>query len=235
MKNQVVSTQVRENGISATFRKGLLPDGKPIDQILAHAEHSVMIQFHQLAVLLGYELVDCKTDPMRPEHSACLWAMPEPTPEPIIADLHTEMETLLAEQTALETKIADLQRAIRKAQAVKPVTVVEVILDRAEGPTGLCKAHSFPTLAEANSVLKSWAWAMPTDRLGYDKIDFEVHLSNGDCYEGRFDLEPRHRMNANIIDHIVGYLTWVSKNGKIMGEEYAATAKNALPLYRSFQ
>lgn len=115
-----------------------------------------------------------------------------------------------------------------------PVTVTEVVLNRAEGPSHLCGTdHKFSTLAEADSVLMSWAWGMPADQMGYDKVDFTVYLSNGDTYEGRFDLKPSHRKSANIKAHMVSHLEWVAKNGDMIGAKYAEQAKAALPVYRS--
>lgn len=115
-----------------------------------------------------------------------------------------------------------------------PVTVTEVVLNRAEGPSRLCGIdHKFPTLDEADSVLMAWAWGMPADQMGYDKVDFTVYLSNGDTYEGRFDLKPSHRKNANIKKHMVSHLEWIAKNGDMIGAKYAEQAKQALPVYRS--
>lgn len=124
----------------------------------------------------------------------------------------------------------------RKAQLEqqRAVTVTEVVLERAEGPTALCGIpHKLPTLAEANGVLMAWAWGMPADQLGYDKVDFTVYFSNGDCYEGRFDLQVSHRLGANIQAQMVGHLQWVAANADYVGEKYAQAAKEALPFYRS--
>lgn len=155
-----------------------------------------------------------------------------------VMDMHTQMATLLGQRKTLNAQIAVLQKKIRKAQQVKPITITEVILDRAEGPTDLCKEHKFEgvsALATANQTLKDWAADMDEDRLGYDKVDFTLFLSNGDSYEGRFDMKPSHRANANLIDHIVSHLEWVVENGEMIGAEHTKMAVNALPLYRSFR
>lgn len=45
--------------------------------------------------------------------------LPPTTPaEPTVMEMHAEMETLLAQQTALKAQISALQKKIRKAQAV---------------------------------------------------------------------------------------------------------------------
>lgn len=117
---------------------------------------------------------------------------------------------------------------------ITPVTVTEVVLNRAEGPTDLCGIdHKFPRLSLADNLLMVWAWGMPADQMGYDKVDFTVYLSNGDTYEGRFDLKPSHRISASIKNQMVGHLEWCAKNGDMIGAKYAEQAKVALPVYRA--
>lgn len=155
-----------------------------------------------------------------------------------VMDMHTDLTDLLTMRKILNAQISALQKKIRKAQQVKPITITEVVLDRAEGSTELCKEFKFEgvsALAQANQTLKDWAADMELDRLGYDKVDFTLFLSNGDSYEGRFDMKPSHRLNANLIDHIVSHLEWVVENGEMIGAEHTKMAVNALPLYRSFR
>jgi len=82
---------------------------------------------------------------------------------------------------------------------------------RAEGRTEEIERdgeHTVSTFAEADEVLKRWAWSAP-DTGGYDKCDFKVVYEDGEEYEGRFDLKRDHRYGENLLGkHMLDFVTF---------------------------
>jgi hypothetical protein len=92
--------------------------------------------------------------------------------------------------------------------------VKEVVITRAEGPSDLCGIkHTFASLSEAESLIRMWAYQMPVEQGGYDKVDFKVGFNDGDCYGGRIDMMPKHRYGYSIKSHMVDTIKYYANNG----------------------
>lgn len=113
------------------------------------------------------------------------------------------------------------------------VTVTSVELNRAEGPTELCGKSRYATIAEANAALQMWAADMPIDQLGYDKVDFKVHFSDGGFYSGRFDMKPSHRSGASLKVQMVETVRYYAECSQYAGTELAKNALEELPFYEA--
>lgn len=65
-----------------------------------------------------------------------------------------------------------------------------VIIERAEGPSGLCrKPEVHKSLEQASAALMGWSSTAPEPGQGYDKCDFTVVWKDGQTYLGRWDLQ----------------------------------------------
>lgn len=105
--------------------------------------------------------------------------------------------------------------------------VSKVEITRAEGPSVLCGiTHTFSYLSGANAILRRWAWAMPENQRGYDKCDFRVTFTDGDTYEGRFDLQVTDRNTVDLKAHMVEFVKYLANNGN-------QDAIEALPKYQA--
>lgn len=112
--------------------------------------------------------------------------------------------------------------------------VIEVVLDRVEGPIDECGKVIVNSLHAADMVIQDWAFGMDEDQGGYDKVDFKVSFSNGSQYAGRFDMKPSHRKTAeHLKDQMVGHIEWIADNAEFVGKEYATQAAGSLDFYRS--
>lgn len=83
------------------------------------------------------------------------------------------------------------------------VPVVQVWLNRAEGPTREVGERTVSSLADADVVIHNWAASAPKPGQGYDKVDFEVRWDDGETYKGRFDMTQNHRGSPNLIGNAV--------------------------------
>jgi hypothetical protein len=88
--------------------------------------------------------------------------------------------------------------------------VTSIWLRRAEGPTSECVEATLSTFAEADRQIRKWARSAPKGG-GYDKVDFLVKWSNGDSYEGRFDMKRDHTTGGDFLqDQIRQHLRFVT-------------------------
>jgi hypothetical protein len=92
------------------------------------------------------------------------------------------------------------------------VPVVSVFLERAEGPTELCRSWDFTSLHQADMQLRRNTPTAPKGG-GYDKHDFVVIWADGQTYKGRYDLSGDEH-NPSIGSHIYTFLTWIASDPK---------------------
>ncbi|RCW41605.1 LPD25 domain-containing protein [Paenibacillus prosopidis] len=84
------------------------------------------------------------------------------------------------------------------------VQVKRIVITRGEGPSAECgKPRLAKTWEEANEILKRMALTAP--KQGYDKTDFEILFTNGDIYNGRYDLTQEDRISGNLYEHVKGH------------------------------
>ena len=70
------------------------------------------------------------------------------------------------------------------------VEVVEIILERAEGPIHECGNKVVcGNWAHAQTELRLMSFTAPEPGHGYDKVDFKVVWDDCETYEGRYDLQ----------------------------------------------
>lgn len=91
--------------------------------------------------------------------------------------------------------------------------ITSVFVERAEGPTELCKSYTFSNVPSAEAYLRKGAYTAPATG-GYDKHDFKITFSDGDTYEGRIDLERKHVAGYSIRDHVIGYMKFLAGERK---------------------
>lgn len=118
-------------------------------------------------------------------------------------------------------------------EAEETLTVVSVELNRAEGPSELCGERSYNSIEEANAAIQMWAAGMPEDQLGYDKVDFVVNFSNGDNYEGRFDMKYSHKNGVSLKKQMVETIRWFIANPAYLTAAELQDTIKALPLYEA--
>ncbi len=91
------------------------------------------------------------------------------------------------------------------------VTVKEIKITRVEGYQEECNQ---PIMAsnwnEANAVLRAMAITAPKDDT-YNKVDFVVTYTDGETYEGRYDLKYQDTIKADLAGHVQ---IMVTSNGK---------------------
>lgn len=118
---------------------------------------------------------------------------------------------------------ARLERETARKSPVKSIT-----LTRAEGLEHECgKPVTVSTWDAASATLSGWAWTAPKDG-GYDKCLFTVEWANGETYQGRFDLEYRHVMDARLEHQIGRFLRYVLETPGIAAAEMVETARRML-------
>jgi rubrerythrin len=82
--------------------------------------------------------------------------------------------------------------------------IKEVQVLRAEGPADECgKWRTFKNIDDANAYLSRNARGMPEEQQGYDKHDFKIIFSNGETYEGRYDVNRNE--SADIARHVENF------------------------------
>ena len=72
---------------------------------------------------------------------------------------------------------------------MEKIKIVEIVIDRAEGPRAYCGKKTVETIDEANKLLRQHARTAPKTGQGYDKCDFVITFADGETYDGRFDLQ----------------------------------------------
>lgn len=101
------------------------------------------------------------------------------------------------------------------------IGVRSVRIHRAEGPSHLCKTHTFRTLSEANSFLfhsANTVTVYPDCEGGYDKHDFWIEFEDGEAYQGRIDLHhPSYAPPERIGKHVRDFLRFYG--GLLRSEE----------------
>lgn len=90
------------------------------------------------------------------------------------------------------------------------VAIVEVKVQRAEGPSSDCGImHVYPSLSEANAKLKQWSLTAPKNG-GYDKCDFFVKWADGVEYSGCYDLKHFSVDTPNIGAQMEGFFEFLT-------------------------
>lgn len=113
----------------------------------------------------------------------------------------------------------EMRKRLSQLQPLPKVT--EIIINRVEGPAHLVnKPIKFSSIEEANRYLSRNSYTVDGH---YDKHDFVIKFSNGDGYEGRYDL--RKNENADIAKHVIGYAKAIQKFDRITPEEKEAYRK----------
>jgi hypothetical protein len=103
-----------------------------------------------------------------------------------------------------------METAINTTQKIG---VRSVKVHRAEGPSHLCRTHTFKTLRDANLFLiqsASTVTVYPDCKGGYDKHDFWIEFEDGETYQGRIDLHhpsyaPTERIGKHVRDFVRFY------------------------------
>lgn len=100
--------------------------------------------------------------------------------------------------------------------ATVKASVLSITLERAEGPIAECgQSKVVSSFDHADAVLWGWAATAPKRGGGYDKCDFLVNFSNGDTYQGRFDLQYEDRFKRRLLqDQISHHLAFMAGTGK---------------------
>lgn len=90
----------------------------------------------------------------------------------------------------------------------------KITIERAEGPTDLCKTRSFEG-PDCWSMARSWLHGQShtyPEKGGYDKHDFLVEFEDGHTYDGRLDCK-HHNCEDNDLDvgqHIRHFLEFMA-------------------------
>lgn len=96
---------------------------------------------------------------------------------------------------------------------MQKVNIVEILVNRAEGPIESCGNKTFSSWSEANKAVSEMAVSAPEGG-AYDKTDFKITYEDGFEYKGRLDLEFTHFMKSTpLSDHIVGSLHGMKRQG----------------------
>jgi len=74
-----------------------------------------------------------------------------------------------------------------------------------EGERGNECPLAFLQLADADAQIRQWAARAPDDG-AYDKLDYVVVFADGQTYMGRFDIQRRHVMLADLAKEMRDYL-----------------------------
>lgn len=89
------------------------------------------------------------------------------------------------------------------------IAVKSIWVNRGEGPSELCnKPQTFYTFKEANAFLRQNSYSAPKGG-AYDKHDFKVTWTDGQTYNGRYDVH--YNEDANIGKHIKDFLEYEIK------------------------
>jgi hypothetical protein len=86
--------------------------------------------------------------------------------------------------------------------------ITKVKITRAEGRPSECISRTFEgegSLKLADAELRAWARTTPEGG-GYDKCDFWVTWSDGETYEGRYDLVRDDTVKASLGGQMVSFL-----------------------------
>lgn len=120
--------------------------------------------------------------------------------------------------------------AARKPQAL----VVESVVIKWSESNQYDGPQTFATIAEADALLRSWAWHAPQTG-AYDKTDFKVTFKSGPIYQGRFDLQYQHRIKTDLLKaQMVGFIRYGAENPHGMfSAEDVQECREALPLYEA--
>lgn len=126
--------------------------------------------------------------------------------------------------------------------------IVRVVLDRAEGPSALCRGpiafEGKDPMGDADAQLLRWAYMRKHDPqdsgLGYDKIDFTIEWSDGEKYDGRYDLQVYGKetdegtMIPSIGKHIQSFIRYISGYWLEHPELYTWTKNRTIEQYRKY-
>lgn len=81
------------------------------------------------------------------------------------------------------------------------VRVNRIFIQRVEGPTELTRIkHTAFSWEEARNILKNMGLTAPAE--GYDKVDFKILFTNGDVYNGRYDLQQNDEFGGSLFAHV---------------------------------
>lgn len=94
------------------------------------------------------------------------------------------------------------------------VPVTKIWLNRAEGPSELCRDWTFASWHHVDFQLGLNARTAPKGG-AYDKHDFKVTWADGTTYSGRFDLEGDDPQ-PSLSGHIRKYLSWIVNDPRAM-------------------
>lgn len=86
------------------------------------------------------------------------------------------------------------------------VGIAKIELDRVEGLCLDCYCVPAENMEKAEAILNRWRGT--ASQIGYDKIDFAIHFTDGHMYEGRYHLtsNPESSLPKTLTDHILNRL-----------------------------
>lgn len=87
------------------------------------------------------------------------------------------------------------------------INIKRIVIERAEGeclPDGTMPRAECASIAEANKVLREWAYTAPEGG-AYDKCDLLVEWEDGTEYQDRFDLQREHCMDTMLLQSFLEY------------------------------
>lgn len=102
------------------------------------------------------------------------------------------------------------------------IQVAEITITRAEGPCSECgKSHVVKSYADAEIILSRMARTAPKSG-GYDKCDFIVAFTDGETYQGRYDL--KYTRDESLKEHMHSFVAW---HAGVAVNPYCGAAKYA--------
>jgi hypothetical protein len=112
---------------------------------------------------------------------------------------------------------------------VAPIAARAIVLTRAEGSDpaprpAICAASLADPWDLADGVLRRWARTAPTSGGGYHKCDFTIHWSDGETYQGRYDLTAADVTGADLAGHVRGFITTIQSAAWVSAGDRAAYA-----------
>ncbi len=85
----------------------------------------------------------------------------------------------------------------------KKIEVTKIEITRAEGfteETG--NTVTVSNWIEANGVIKGMAVTAPNKDGTYNKVDFKITYTDGEIYEGRYDMQYKDTAKADLAGHV---------------------------------
>lgn len=99
------------------------------------------------------------------------------------------------------------------------IQVTKIEITRVEGfSEEVRKTVTVNNWTEANGVLKGMAVTAPKDGQTYNKVDFKVTYTDGEIYEGRYDMKYEDTAKADLAGHISRFVIYSGKTYKKWAE-----------------